>query len=79
MVAELKEACWFKGAVELKLRGKCSLDLLVSGPSDILEELPCMFCVLLSDEKHPMDGTKDGCIGSLADILVSLAVFEDIF
>ena len=51
----------------------------MSGPSDILEELPCMFCVLLSDEKHPMDGTKDGCIGSLADILVSLAVFEDMF
>ena len=38
-----------------------------------------MFCVLLSDEKHPIDGTKDGYIGSLADILVSLAVFEDMF
>ena len=67
------------GAVALKLSARCSRDLLVSGPSDIFEELPYMFCVLFSDEKHPIDGTKDGWIGSLAEMLVSLAVFEDMF
>ena len=60
MVVELKEACWARGAVELKLRGRFSRDLAVSGPRDILEEEPCMFWVLLSDEKQPIEGTKDG-------------------
>ena len=46
--------------MELKLRGRFSRDLAVSGPRDILEEEPCMFWVLLSDEKQPIEGTKDG-------------------
>ena len=57
----------------------CSRDLLFSRPREIFDVLAYIFYVLLREEKQPIDGTNEGCIGSLAEILVSLAVLDDMF
>lgn len=41
------------------LMARCSRDLLLSRPSEIFEFV-YMFYVLLSDEKQPIEGTKEG-------------------
>ena len=62
-MTELKDP-WLSGPVALKFTllpmPSCSRDLLLSRPSEIFDVLAYMFYVLLSDEKHPIDGTNEG-------------------